>query len=447
MHLYLGLTALYIAALASNVESYSSPQIRLRTTRSQTLFSSKRGGDIESDAQSRRVFCQLVGGCAAISPAVLYVDAARAEEPFRAAVRPTAYRVDSTQPPTLLPIATAKDQSKILSDIGLGKGTLKEAIVFDRVNLNNILNKAIFGTIDSVNSLIRREDDSDDNSSSASFLCLGLPSNSRALDIELANSVIQSTVRVRTEGKTAVGLHFLPLKSQADLDSFMKTGDEQALRLALSQRGTPDELLDLYWPSIVMSRRNGLQLLALRPDEDDIKRVRRDGISNQDTNDIVDVEGFFATLQNPKYRLYIERSLIKDFDSKEGEGGAGNFVFERAFIHETAAMVAANFATKNPDSLVILLAPTPDLRYLQGINGRIPRLCSFSSQQQRKVTDDFVTTMLLNPSAEETLSKTNFIRLEIGTAPQNLDIQTKIADFLWFSTSPKVNSIPRLMNG
>jgi hypothetical protein len=37
--------------------------------------------------------------------------------------------------------------------------------------------------------------------------------------------------------------------------------------------------------------------------------------------------------------------------------------------------------------------------------------------------------------------------LEIGTGPATLTSQAKIADYLWFSASPKVNLIPRLMNG
>ena len=47
---------------------------------------------------------------------------------------------------------------------------------------------------------------------------------------------------------------------------------------------------------------------------------------------------------------------------------------------------------------------------------------------------------------QETLSQSKFLRLEIGTAPTNWAYQTKIADYFWFSSMPKVNMLPRMMN-
>ena len=63
------------------------------------------------------------------------------------------------------------------------------------------------------------------------------------------------------------------------------------------------------------------------------------------------------------------------------------------------------------------------------------------------VDDDAVTTILINPSAQKTLSQSKFLRLEIGTGPSTIEYQTKVADYLWFSSIPKVNLLPRLMNG
>ena len=118
-------------------------------------------------------------------------------------------------------------------------------------------------------------------------------------------------------------------------------------------------------------------------------------------------------------------------------------------VHEAAATAAAKYAVDRPESLVVIVAPIPDLRYLQGINGRIPRVAAALSGglSTNKITDDAVTTILLNPTAEETLSKSRYLRLEIGTGPETLEYQSKVADYFWFSSSPKVNMIPRLMNG
>jgi len=64
------------------------------------------------------------------------------------------------------------------------------------------------------------------------------------------------------------------------------------------------------------------------------------------------------------------------------------------------------------------------------------------------VVDDWaVTTILWNPSARETPSESRFLRLEIATAPNNWALYpTKVADYLMFSSMPRVNMLPRMMN-
>ena len=97
-----------------------------------------------------------------------------------------------------------------------------------------------------------------------------------------------------------------------------------------------------------------------------------------------------------------------------------------------------------------VIANVADVRFLNGINGRIPRVYAKLRSNENgnsQVTDKSVTTILLNPTATDTLSKSKFLRLEIGTSPEVLAYQTKVADYLWFSFTPKVNQLPRLMNG
>ena len=137
---------------------------------------------------------------------------------------------------------------------------------------------------------------------------------------------------------------------------------------------------------------------------------------------------------------------LKDFEPTNNNDQIGNYFSERILVHETAATAAAKYASDKPDSFVALVAPTPDVRFLQGINGRIPRICQFLNPSGNLVTANAVTTILLNPTASETLSKSRYLRLEVGTGPETIDYQSKVSDYLWFSSSPKVNMIPRLMN-
>jgi Haem-binding uptake, Tiki superfamily, ChaN len=373
---------------------------------------------------------------------------------YKPARRPTAYRVDSTIPPTLLPIKSAGKEKKVLEALGRGSGTEKDAIVVDTVNLNNMLNKAVFGTVDAVESLSgRRKDESRVGPDYSSFVCLGVPSKTTSDDIDLALSLLSTILQPRKSSQmaTALGLAVYPYSTQPSLDAYVEgTKTEEAIATDLAQAGVPEETTRLYVPLLRMAKSNGLKLLALAPEVDDVKVTRSRGLQNVDPDRraayVVDPEGFVAVPNDPKYQLYTDRSLFKDFEPVDSKDTIGNFFAERILVHEAAATAMASYAMKNPESLVAMVAPTPDLRFLGGMNGRIPRVCR-AVNANSKVTDNAVTTILLNPTAEETLSRTRYLRLEIGTGPDTLPYQTKVADYLWFSAMPKVNMIPRLMEG
>lgn len=404
---------------------------------------------------SRRDVCRVAIGGAISAGGMLSSAVVGAEDGYRPAKRPFAYRVDSTQPPTLIPVDSAQKETKVLKDLGKGFGTDKKAIVDDGVNLNNILNKAVFGTIGAVTSLAQGEkDESSSGPGFASFVCFGLPSAAGSADVELAKSLMASILQARPVGdETALGLAFCPLSAQESLDAYISTGtaDLQTLVASLVEKGVPASTVNLYVPLLELAKAKSVKLLALSPEKEDINTARAKGLQYVDpdrrTAYVADPDGFIALSQDPRFRVYADRSLLKDYQPSTNDDTAGLFFAERILVHETAAGVVAKYAVQRPDSMVLVVAPTPDLRYLQGINGRIPRLCAFLDPENNKVTESAVTTILLNPSAKETLSKTNYLRLEVGTGPETLAYQSKVADYLWFSFMPKVNMLPRLMNG
>jgi hypothetical protein len=381
--------------------------------------------------------------------------AADSSSPFvyKPARRPTAYRVDSTIPPTLLPLRNAGRERKVLEALGRGSGTEKDAIVVDTVNLNNMLNKAVFGTVDAVSSLTSgNKDESRSGPGYASFVCLGVPSKTRPEDIELTSSILGALLDARKSLKssTALGLAFCPYSAQAALGSYLQGGSDESLVSDLSSAGVSEEVSRMYLPLLRAAKSRGIDLLAMSPEMDDIRVTRSRGLQEVDPGRrsayVVDAEGFVALPNDPRYQLYTDRSLFKDFEPTDARDTEGGYFAERILVHEAAATAAATYAAGRPESLVALVAPTPDLRFLGGINGRIPRVCR-AVNPASKVTDDAVTTILLNPTAEETLSRSRYLRLEIGTGPDTLQYQTKVADYLWFSATPKVNLIPRLMEG
>ena len=369
---------------------------------------------------------------------------------YRQARRATAYLVDSTIPPTLVPFRASREAA-VLKQLGQSSGTSKEPFVEERINLNNIAQKSIFGTVDAIKSLAGSDGAGRDGSKKdATFVFLGVDYASGE-DAELAAGLLTDIIKPRQRGEaTALGLAFAPLSTQGALDAYARGGaDETSLIDALSGAGVDRTAIDNYLPLIQFARSKKLALLALSPEAEDLAVVRKEGL--QDVNIerrkqyVADADGFIALTQDPKYKLYAEKSLFKDFVPKSDKDKPGDFFAERILVHEAIATAASKWAMSRPDSLVAVVAPIQDVRFMGGPNGRVPRVCKFVNPLAN-VDEEAVTTILLNPSAEETLSASNFLRLEIGTTPKTLQYQTKVADYLWFSRMPKVNVLPRMMN-
>ena len=433
--------------------------VSLRMSQSDNVDTDFNGQSSNPGLSRRDAFQQAAAGSASILATMATrpsaAIAAKADDSgYVAAVRPTAYRVDSTQPPTLIPLTNARKEAQVLKDLGKGLGTDKEEIVVDTINLNNMLNKAVFGSINAVESVVgNKKDESRVGPGYASFVCLGVPAKTTTEDMDLATSLVGSIVDGRKKD-TALGLAFCPLSAQSALDAYSKNGNEGELKSAMKSAGVDDATTEMYLPMLRLARQENVQLLAMSPEFDDIKAARKNGLQSVSPERrqqyVADPQGFITLTQDPRYKLYTDRSLLKDFNPSSSDEKATTFFAEKILVHETGATVAAKYAVDRPESLVAVVAPTPDVRFLLGINGRIPRVCAALNNQRQvtnKVTDNAVTTILLNPTATETLSGSRYLRLEIGTGPETLDYQTKIADYLWFSSSPKVNSIPRLMNG
>lgn len=467
-----------IAALLILAQAKSSLGFQLtRELRRPTVVAAGASENVETPSDyafqssnselSRRDACRSVIGTAMTisSGLVTGVDPVFAvkedENGYAPAIRPTAYRVDSTIPPTLLPLNNARAEKSTLGALGRGSGTDKQEIKIDTVNLNNFMNKLVFGSIDFVSQLVSQtKDESKIGPGYASFVCMGMPDQGSAKDVELATGLLNSMVLGRdNQLATALGLSFCPMSLQPALDAYVKSGNESSLKSAMRGSGVTDETIDLYMPLIRNAKSKSLELLAMSPEYEDIKAARTAGLAAVDferrQSYVLDPQGFIAATSDPRYKLYTDRSLLKDFEPTSAEDNIKGFFAEKIFVHETGASVVAKYAVDKPECLVAMVAPLSDLRYLQGINGRIPRVygslvkqINANSQKSitNKVSDDAVTTILLNPTALDTLSAGTKLRLEIGTGPDTLDYQTKIADYIWFSSSPKVSLIPRMMN-
>lgn len=443
-----------LAVLGSSVSGFSnfktfSPTTRQASSPTKILASGKEHADVHIAGLSRR---QALSAGIATAATIGNIQNAESKDLYVPAKRPTAYRVDSTIPPTLIPLNAQKEMA-ILSALGKGSGTSKAAVLDDGITLNNMMNKAVFGTINNIASILGTNPDDKKRRGVgyASFVCFGVPKETATADVDLVVNLLKPMLQVRdSKAATALGLAFAPLSTQSALDAFRSTGNDAALIHALRAAGVSDHTAEIHMPLLKLAYSQSLDLLAMSPEFVDIRTVRSEGLQNLDVDQrrsyVLDSEGFINLTVDKRFRMYTDRSLQKDFVPLNDDDKAGNFFAEKIMVHEAAASVAAQYAVTRPDSFVALVAPIPEVRYLCGINGRIPRICAFLQNEDNKVTEDAVTTILVNPTAAETLSLTRKLRLEIGTAPENIDVQTKVADYLWFSSMPKVSLIPRLMN-
>lgn len=383
---------------------------------------------------------------------------------YQPAKRATAYLVDSTIPPTLVPFRASREAA-ILKKIGSGSGTQKSPYIEEKLTLNNIMNKSVFGTIDFVKGVVGEgnddaqdgapQDDKKKKAFDASFVFLGVDYNdSTKSDTDLAIGLMTDIIKPRRGLDSALALGFVPISLQPALDTYLSSTSSEAennLKEALVKDGKKSQnIFENQLPLIQFAKSKQLPLIACAPEVIDAQTVRTEGLQNVNeerrANYVIDAEGFIAWTQDPKSRLYAEKSLLKDFIPMNEKDAPGNFFAEKILQHETMATAIAKYAMRHPKTVVMAIAPISDVRYLGGPNGRLPRVCKVI-KSDTNIDEEAVTTILLNPSAEETLSKSKFLRLEIGTAPKLLQYQTKVADYLWFSSMPKVNMIPRLMNG
>ena len=384
------------------------------------------------------------------------------------AKRCTAYLVDATIPPSLIPYRASREAA-ILKNLGMGYGTPKAPYIEDGINLNNFMNKAVFGTIDAVNQVLGEKTQGKSGENYQSYIFFGAnfddtftassSANDGGGDAQLAVGLLEDISKPKErDGNTAIGLTFCPQSCQELFDQYVNGGGESALLEGLRGKGVDGQLTQAHLPIFRFAKKKRFALLALAPEVKDLETVRKGGLQSLDPEKreryVIDPQGFIALTQDPKFKLYSDKSLFKDFvpssaavanDAAASKAEEGNYFAEKILTHEACATCITKWAASRPDSLVVTIAPIPDVRFMGGINGRVPRISQFLNKDSL-VDDDAVTTILLNPNAKETLSESKFLRLEIGTSPDNWAYQTKVADYLWFSSMPKVNMLPRMMN-
>jgi hypothetical protein len=174
-----------------------------------TMFNKTGFVQQKSDSQSRRdALSALILGSFAAPTAVA---AANDGSEYTPAKRATAYFVDSTIPPTLVPYSKPREAA-ILKSLGNGYGTMKDLSVLETaVNLNNIMNKTISGIYGQLFSSKKVGQPLD-----SSFVFFGMDftsNNDVLLSMDLIKEIIKPRKRDLTSS-TAIGLSWAPQSTQ-----------------------------------------------------------------------------------------------------------------------------------------------------------------------------------------------------------------------------------------
>lgn len=400
-----GMNNQHIAPLLSCLlllKSVSAFMVHEGTPRVKTYIQSVENNKSEQLFSRRETLSHLIGGTAIAiaSPAGALINPFLSidEQPFEPAKRSTCYLVDSTIPPSLIPHKRAREAA-ILKQIGAGLGTPKTPKIDDAITLNNIMNKALKNGM----GLAGIEDGSVKRKATTSFVFLGVDCADQ-VDAGLTTTLMGDIMKPRRNLATAFGLAFAPLSTQPALDSFLKSGDEGMLLEALKAAGVdPAVAVTQLSGPIKFAKQKGLELVALAPELEDRKAVREQGLQNLDPQRrgsyVVDAQGFIDVTQDPRFKLYTEKSMMKNFTPLNESDSAANFFAESILADEAIASAAARWSVLRPESLIAIVAPIQDVRFYGGASSRVERICKFLSPDTT-IDDESITTILLNPSAE-----------------------------------------------
>ncbi|CAM9967141.1 unnamed protein product, partial [Phaeothamnion confervicola] len=263
----------------------------------------------------------------------------------------------------------------------------------------------------------------------------------------------------------AIGLEQVEQRFQPVLDAYVaRTVPDAAEAEAALCRDTE---WDARWewpfdgalPVLRLARQRGLPLLALGTDSEALFKVRREGLEGLTAEErnqyVVDFRGFIQFVKDPGFKLYAEKLIFPAYDQQlertaaaaAGNAAGGrapfrpskqNFFAARILGDEAMASRAATYAADRPAGTLVILQGSDRVCYEFGSAARAERIArSFGGALA-------VQTVLLNPTAQESLSLTPALRLALAYG-EDLYATRPLADYLWFSESPPVRLVPRMM--
>jgi len=165
--------------------------------------------------------------------------------------------------------------------------------------------------------------------------------------------------------------------------------------------------------------------------------------------------GFLQSVLGEGFKRYADGVITSRFEQdsiRQQFRSVENYFSYRILQQEYAAtLLAQRFSDQDPNNelgrskLVILLAPESDIKFGLGVEERVKRGLNRVKRGAPPSSSANVNSVLLNPSAADSLSDTAQLRLVLAYGPLQR-VQRPLADFLWFSEYPPVRILTRTKN-
>jgi hypothetical protein len=225
--------------------------------------------------------------------------------------------------------------------------------------------------------------------------------------------------------------------------------------------------------------------VALGVPESIRKKISQDGLKSLSDEEkaryLADPDGFLALVRDPGFQRYTDKLILPSFQSASRLGVVSGSVTTETFfatrIFEDEALACSIARNSRSDETMIVLLDAERVKFGFGVEERLRRNLRFRLQAnasakvsalepdratsiiefQGKESPPLplpkaleqasvdVISVLLNPTAEDSLSPTAQLQLVLGYGPFLKD-QRPLAEYLWFSNYPPVKILTRPKN-
>lgn len=275
-------------------------------------------------------------------------------------------------------------------------------------------------------------------------------------DHELQASIISRLLKDRKE--LAIGVEMVQQKFQPALDAYIskqikdiELADKELFETTEWTKHWPWEF-ESYFPVLHLAREKGISLVALNIDSETMNKVKEnglDGLSPEEKEKLVsDPKGFINAVTNKGFKYYADRVILSSFEDDVKRGvfpatmqGKANFFAARILQDEAIANRMAQYLQDNPKALMVTILGADHVKFGYGSSWRLERLMSSAAAVPLESR-----TILLNPSAKDSLSLSTTLRLRLGNNGEREEFSKPLANLLIFSSSPRVNLLTHPLN-